>query len=47
MVGLRYREAAKALRIPEGTLTTRVFRARQKVAAFVSKYAGSKSSSAK
>jgi len=33
VVGLRYREAAKALRIPEGTLTTRVFRARQKVAA--------------
>ena len=33
VVGLRYREAAKVLRIPEGTLTTRVFRARQKVAA--------------
>jgi len=28
-----HRLAAKALRIPEGTLTTRVFRARQKVAA--------------
>jgi RNA polymerase sigma-70 factor (ECF subfamily) len=31
VVGLRYREAAKALRIPEGTLTTRLFRARKRV----------------
>ena len=33
VAGLRYRDAAKALRIPEGTLTTRVFRARKRVAA--------------
>ena len=33
VAGLRYREAAKALRIPEGTLTTQVARARQRVAA--------------
>jgi RNA polymerase sigma-70 factor (ECF subfamily) len=32
VVGLRYREAAKALKIPEGTLTTRLFRARKRVA---------------
>jgi RNA polymerase sigma-70 factor (ECF subfamily) len=32
VVGLRYGEAADALRIPEGTLATRVFRARRKVA---------------
>ena len=32
VVGLRYREAARALRIGEGTLTSRLFRARQRVA---------------
>lgn len=32
VVGLRYHEAAKALKIPAGTLTTRVFRARKRVA---------------
>jgi DNA-directed RNA polymerase specialized sigma24 family protein len=32
VVGLRYREAATALNIPEGTLTTRLFRARKRVA---------------
>ena len=32
VVGLRYREAARALRIREATLTTRVFRARKRVA---------------
>jgi DNA-directed RNA polymerase specialized sigma24 family protein len=32
VVGLRYREAARSLRIREATLTTRLFRARQKVA---------------
>ena len=32
VAGLKYHEAAKALGIPEGTITTRVFRARQKVA---------------
>jgi RNA polymerase sigma-70 factor (ECF subfamily) len=32
VAGLRYREAATALGIPEGTVTTRVFRAREKVA---------------
>ncbi len=31
IAGLRYREAARALGIPEGTAMTRVFRARQKV----------------
>jgi RNA polymerase sigma-70 factor, ECF subfamily len=32
VVGLSYREAAEAFGIPEGTLTTRVFRARAQVA---------------
>jgi RNA polymerase sigma-70 factor (ECF subfamily) len=32
VAGLKYHEAAKALRVPQGTVTTRVFRARQKVA---------------
>jgi RNA polymerase sigma-70 factor, ECF subfamily len=32
VVGLRYGEAADALRIPEGTLSTRLFRARKRVA---------------
>jgi RNA polymerase sigma-70 factor, ECF subfamily len=32
VVGLSYEEAAKALRIPSGTLTSRLFRARQQVA---------------
>ena len=32
VVGLRYREAARALRVREATLTTRLFRARNKVA---------------
>lgn len=32
VAGLKYREAAKALGVPEGTVTTRVYRARQKVA---------------
>lgn len=32
VVGLRYREAARALRVREATLTTRVFRARRRVA---------------
>jgi RNA polymerase sigma-70 factor, ECF subfamily len=32
VAGLSYREAAKALRVPEGTLTSRVFRARAQVA---------------
>ena len=32
VVGLSYDEAAKALRVPSGTLTSRVFRARQQVA---------------
>jgi RNA polymerase sigma-70 factor (ECF subfamily) len=32
VAGLKYREAARALRVPEGTVTTRVYRARQKVA---------------
>jgi RNA polymerase sigma-70 factor, ECF subfamily len=32
IAGLRYREAASALGIPQGTAMTRVFRARQKVA---------------
>jgi RNA polymerase sigma-70 factor (ECF subfamily) len=33
VVGLSYREAARALRVPEATITTRLFRARQRVAA--------------
>ncbi|MDE3131684.1 MAG: RNA polymerase subunit sigma-70, partial [Acidobacteriota bacterium] len=32
VVGLSYREAARALRVREATLTTRVHRARQRVA---------------
>ena len=32
VAGLSYREAAKALKVPEGTLTSRVFRARAQVA---------------
>ena len=32
VAGLSYREAAKALRVPEGTLTSRLFRARSQVA---------------
>ena len=32
VAGLSYREAARALRVPEGTLTSRVFRARAQVA---------------
>ncbi|HEY1593803.1 MAG TPA: RNA polymerase sigma factor [Thermoleophilaceae bacterium] len=32
VAGLRYREAAKALKIPEATVTSRVFRARKRVA---------------
>jgi RNA polymerase sigma-70 factor, ECF subfamily len=32
VAGLKYREAARVLGIPEGTVTTRLFRARQKVA---------------
>jgi RNA polymerase sigma-70 factor (ECF subfamily) len=32
IAGLSYREAARALRIPEGTLTSRLFRARDGVA---------------
>jgi RNA polymerase sigma-70 factor (ECF subfamily) len=31
VAGLSYREAARALRVPEGTLTSRVFRARREV----------------
>jgi RNA polymerase sigma-70 factor (ECF subfamily) len=33
LVGLSYREAARSLRVREGTITTRVHRARRKVAA--------------
>jgi predicted DNA-binding protein (UPF0251 family) len=33
VLGLSYREAARALRVRESTLTTRVFRARKQVAA--------------
>jgi RNA polymerase sigma-70 factor, ECF subfamily len=32
VAGLSYREAARALRLPEGTLTSRLFRARDRVA---------------
>jgi len=32
VVGLSYREAARALRIPEGTVTSRLWRAREQVA---------------
>jgi RNA polymerase sigma-70 factor, ECF subfamily len=32
IAGLSYREAARALRVPEGTLTSRLFRARDRVA---------------
>jgi RNA polymerase sigma-70 factor, ECF subfamily len=32
VVGLSYEEAARALRVPSGTLTSRLFRARQQVA---------------
>lgn len=32
VAGLSYREAAEALRVPEGTLTSRVFRARDRLA---------------
>jgi RNA polymerase sigma-70 factor, ECF subfamily len=32
VAGLRYREAARAFRISEGTLTSRLFRARRRVA---------------
>ena len=32
VVGLSYREAGRALRVPEGTITTRLFRARKQVA---------------
>lgn len=32
VAGLSYREAAQALRVPEGTLTSRLFRARDRVA---------------
>jgi RNA polymerase sigma-70 factor, ECF subfamily len=32
VAGLSYREAAKSLRVPEGTLTSRLFRARRQVA---------------
>jgi RNA polymerase sigma-70 factor, ECF subfamily len=32
LVGLSYREAARALRVPEGTITTRLYRARQRLA---------------
>jgi RNA polymerase sigma-70 factor (ECF subfamily) len=32
VAGLSYREAARALRVPEGTLTSRLFRARDRVA---------------
>jgi RNA polymerase sigma-70 factor (ECF subfamily) len=32
VAGLGYHEAAKALKVPQGTLTTRVFRARKRVA---------------
>jgi RNA polymerase sigma-70 factor (ECF subfamily) len=32
VAGLSYREASKALRVPEGTLTSRLFRARNQVA---------------
>jgi RNA polymerase sigma-70 factor (ECF subfamily) len=32
VVGLSYREAARALRVPEATVTTRLYRARQRLA---------------
>jgi DNA-directed RNA polymerase specialized sigma24 family protein len=32
VVGLSYREAARTLRVPEATITTRLHRARQRVA---------------
>ena len=32
VVGLSYREAARVLRVPEATITTRLYRARQRVA---------------
>jgi RNA polymerase sigma-70 factor (ECF subfamily) len=41
VAGLRYGEAATALRIPEATLATRLFRARQRVAATIRTETGS------
>jgi RNA polymerase sigma-70 factor, ECF subfamily len=32
IIGLSYQEAARALQVPEGTLTSRLFRARQRLA---------------
>jgi len=34
-VGLRYREAAAALRVPEGTVKSRVFHARSQLIAWM------------
>jgi RNA polymerase sigma-70 factor, ECF subfamily len=40
VLGLSYREAARSLRVPEATLTTRLFRARKQVAARLAPEAG-------
>jgi RNA polymerase sigma-70 factor (ECF subfamily) len=40
VAGLSYAEAARALDVPEGTLTSRLFRARDRVAARLSSEPG-------
>jgi RNA polymerase sigma-70 factor (ECF subfamily) len=44
LVGLSYREAAQALRVPEGTVTSRLFRARDRVAGCIAQWRSARSS---